>query len=721
MNKIKVIKEKSVFQHDSSDCGVACLASIIRYYGGHVSLDYIRKSSGTDKTGTTMLGLYEAARKVGMEATGYEASIADIKLHPNALILHVDGIDFADHYIASYGYEDGKFLIWDPSVGLKIMTDDELSNIWHSHKCLSLNPVEGFISKSKLAKSKINWILEMLKPDYDLLGVSAVLGITFTLLGLVMALYTQKLLDKILPDKDMKMLFVSAFLVFVLLNLRMCISAIRQLFLLKQGKQFNVRVIDQFFGRLLFLPKSFFDTRKTGDLIARLNDTLRIQRVLSEFASIYILDAIIVIVTISILFYFSFQAAILSLILLPVIFLIVKNWDKKLLNSNHEMMCSYAVSESNYIDTIKGITEIKSLNLGDKFINRNHNYFSDFQEKINNVGKLKIKLSLYIGFTSTLYIILLIIISARQVFEARLTQGEMMAVLSLGTTILPSILNISLLGIPAAEVRVAIDRMFEYIQMERENKVETDNKLSSIEVITINKVSFRFPGQRQLLNDISLKINRGRFYSLIGESGCGKSTLATIILKFYDQESGEIIVNNCMDYRNLPVEFLRTKVGYVPQEIHIFNGTILNNLLNEIDETKIKSLINFLNEYDLLTLFDEFPSGLMTLVGEEGINLSGGQKQLIAIVRVLLQKPDIVIIDEGTSSMDRIMEKRILKLLNNMKKTIGILFISHKMNIIKDYSDIVFVLNEGRIVISASPEELLANENYYRKFFESFS
>jgi ATP-binding cassette subfamily B protein len=235
VNKITKIKGSSVLQHDSSDCGVACLVSIISYYGGESSLEKIRNLSGTGKTGTSMLGLYQAANKCGLNAVGYEASINDIKNHPDTLILHVVIEERLEHYIVCYGFEDNKFLIWDPARGLSMMNEKDLARIWKSGKCLSLSPNGEFKNKTERKGEKKKWLLSMLKHDKDLLIVSAILGILISLLGLVMALYTQKLIDKILPSGEIRILIISSGLVLVLLLSRIVISSIRQLFLLMQG------------------------------------------------------------------------------------------------------------------------------------------------------------------------------------------------------------------------------------------------------------------------------------------------------------------------------------------------------------------------------------------------------------------------------------------------------------------------------------------------------
>jgi len=540
-------------------------------------------------------------------------------------------------------------------------------------------------------------------------------------LSLVMAVFSQKLIDSILPSKDLRLLLISIFLVFILLVARIILGAVRQQILLFQGKSFNIRIVDNFFGKLMFLPKSFFDTRKTGDFVGRLNDTIRIQRVITEFVSVYIIDLLILITSLVALVFYSQVSAFLTLLAIPVLFISVYRWNKRIISSQHEVMSRYAQSQSNYIDSIQGISVIKSLGWQDDYKEKNKTVFSEFQEKAFLLGKIKVKLGLLTGIIGTSYLIIVLLYVSIKVINELMTAGELLAVLSISSTILPSILNLALIAIPVSEARVAIKRMFEFSQIEPEDNIPGGaGTMPLIHQIRLENICFRFPGQKLLIDDITMTLERGKIVSLVGESGCGKSTLANILLRLYLPEAGKIILNHQTDAEEINLEKWRSYIGIIPQEIYIFNGTILQNLITELSEGKLKELITLISGYGLIEFIDSLPSGLMTMAGEEGINLSGGQKQLIGLIRALINKPEILIIDEGTSNMDRVTEGMIMELISKLKHEMGILMISHRVNIIKHLSDVIYVMENRTISAQGTHDELVRYDNLYKRFWDEF-
>lgn len=605
----KQLNKTHVLQHDQSDCGVACLLSLIKYYNGDNSLEKLRELSGTTKQGTTLLGLYQAANSLGFKASGNEADIQALIDHGQPLILHVVIEERLQHYVVCYGFKNGKFIIGDPGKGIRTYTKEELSKIWKSKTCLTLTPTENFVEATETKKSKKEWFIKLLKEDKQLLVFSIVLGVVVAMLGMAMAVFSQKLIDDILPSEDSTKLITGISLLAFLLLIRVGFSSLREFFLIKQSKDFNNRIIDKFYSSLLHLPKPFFDTRKIGELTARLNDTMRVQRVIKHIASNFVIDILVSLVSFGFLFYYSWQTGVIAVISLPIYFLIIYGFNSKIIKAQKEVMQGYALSESNYITSMQGIATIKNFNKQPLFQRLNQIIYGNFQDKAFNLGKINIRLSLFSGIAGVLFLIAILSYTSYLVYEKTMTLGELMAVLGIAGSLLPSITNLALIAIPINEAKIAFNRMFEFASIEKESQGSVT--LTDFKSLEIKNLSFRFAGRSQLLKDINLQIEKGEFVAIVGESGSGKSTLGQIIQQFYPFENGTIIVNNEYELKNISTEHWRNIVGVIPQEINIFSGNVLDNILLGSEDNP-ENVIKFCQENGFEKFIAELPQGYTT-------------------------------------------------------------------------------------------------------------
>jgi ATP-binding cassette subfamily B protein len=710
-----------VLQQDQSDCGAACLQSIINYYGGNAKLEDIRKLSGTNVTGITLLGLYQAATSLGFNAEGNKAEISALFEHPSPLILHVLIEDKYEHYIVCYGTKLNEnsemvFIIGDPSKGIIYLNEHELITIWKSKFCLTIEPNEKFELTADIKLKKRLWIKELIKQDYPLLAIAVIIGIAISLLGIIMSLFSQRLIDDILPNKNYLKLNLGIGLVFILLIIKEGLSVLRQYFLISQSKQFNNRIITNFYSKILNLPKSFFDTRKIGELTARLTDTSRIQKVISQLAGNVVIDILISIIVFVVLFNYSRIIALASLLILPIHFILIYKFNIMIINGQRNIMISYAMCESNYISTLQGIEPIKNYNKQELFSSTNNNIYGNYQEAIFSFGKIQIQLGFIANSFGLIFILGVLLFSSHQVLANHLKIGELMAILGLCSTLIPSISNLALISIPINEAKIAFDRMFEFTGLSPELNTNSI-VLTEFNTIRLENVLFRFAGRDPLLKNISIEVKKGQIVAIMGENGCGKSTLTQIISKNYAVESGEIIINENCHLQNISFESWRTIIGIVPQFPHIFNGSILENIAFEDAIQFPDQVFNFLNEYGFNTFINSLPQSYKTIVGEEGINLSGGQKQIIALARALYHNPQLLILDEATASMDRISEQFVLNILSKIKSTMGIIFITHRLHILKNNCDNIYIIENGIITNNGNHEILLNTKNLYSNYW----
>ena len=710
----KHLQQTFIKQHDQSDCGVACLLSIIQYYGGSNNLEKLRELSGTTKQGTTLLGLYQAVNTLGFNGQGNEADIQAIIDHKEPLILHVVIEERLQHYVVCYGYEKGKFIIGDPAKGITSYTRQELETIWKSKTCLTLTPNSDFVKTETQNKNKKQWFLKLIKEDYRLISFSVLLGLGIAILGMAMAIFSQKLIDDILPSKDFNKLITGIALVAFLLLVRVLFTTLRDYFLIRQTKDFNNRIVDSFYSSLLHLPKPFFDTRKIGELVARLNDTQRIQRVIKQIVGNVVINALVTVVSLGFLFYYSWQTGLIAFISLPFYFVLIHSFNKRIINAQKKVMQGYAFSESNYITSMQGIDTIKNNNRQIIFQKINQLIYGNYQEKAFNLGKINVRLSVFSAVFSVLFLIGILIYTSIQVYDETMQLGQLMAILSIAGSLLPSVASLALITIPINEAKVAFNRMYEFASMDKEQKGITE--ISDFNVLEIKNLSFRFAGRSQLLKDINIKVNKNECIAIVGESGSGKSTLGQILQKFYLSENGTIIINNQTNLQEIETESWRNILGVVPQDVTIFSGNMITNILLG-QEDKPENIVKFCKDYGFEKFINSLPQSYGTILGEEGVNLSGGQKQVIALMRALYKNPKVLLLDEFTSAMDRKTEQFVLELLDNLKSKLTIIFISHRLHSLPKIADRIYILENGIITDIGNHEKLMQSKNFYSEFW----
>ncbi len=718
-NKKKNVTPILVRQLEQKDCGVACLISLIRYYGGDNNVENLRRLSGTTITGTTLLGLYQAAQATGFNAEGCEADIEGLLAYSSPCILHVILDNNLPHYVLYYGKTVKKgqqrLIIADPAKGILYMTSGELDTLWKSKTCLVLTPNASFLKRIDITQEKLKWFKTLIREDYTLLNIAAVLGTVLAALGLTMAIFSQRLIDEFLPKKQYNKLFIGIVLVFLLLFAKEAVSFIRTKLLLQQAKKFNLRIVKDFFSRLLYLPKSFFDTRKIGELTARLHDTNRIQRVVSQIAGNMLLDAIVVIITLIFIFTYSHTSGFITLAAVPIFFLLIYRSNRKIIEAQSSTMAGYALAESNYISTLQGIETIKNHSKEELFSKINSNIYSNYQVAVLGLGKIQMNLSFSANVFASSLLCGLLSYLCYQVLHGHLKPGELMAIIGMVGSLLPSVANLALLSIPINEARIAFNRMYEFAGIE--NSETGHQELQNFESFRAETISFRYPGRGHIIQKVSFSVRKGEIIALMGENGCGKSTLVQLMAQHYAPEQGKIVINEEIELASIGKKNWKNFVAVVPQQVHIFDGTVLENIAFEQAAINPQAVIDFLVNYGFIRFIESLPQSIMTLVGEAGVNLSGGQKQMIALARALYHQPKMLILDEATAAMDRESEHFVLELLLRLKPEMAIVMITHRLHVLKAFCDRIYLLEKGSIVKVGNHATLLESNNLYSRYW----
>ena len=302
-----------------------------------------------------------------------------------------------------------------------------------------------------------------------------------------------------------------------------------------------------------------------------------------------------------------------------------------------------------------------------------------------------------------------------------MTTGVLVAVIGICSTIFSTITGLASIMIPINEAKVAFQRMYEFVDVQEELGSDTNDNTAidyDADLINLDDLSFRYTGRKLLLDKVSLEFKKGMITSIIGESGCGKSTMCQLLERFYDPSSGKILLDN-IDVKDIPLNRWYNMVSYVPQEIFLYNGTILDNICFGDEEVNYEEVARFCDKYGFSDFFSGLPNNVFTLVGEEGINLSGGQKQLVAFARALYKPSKVLILDEMTAAMDRKTEAFICKLLKEIKKDHIIIFVTHRLETARLISDQIVILEKGVVSAVGNHVELMETDNFYSQYWNT--
>lgn len=668
-----------------AECGIACLESVFKVHGFNPSREILIALTGTSRTGASLLGLSEASIKLGLSADGYEGTINALKKLTTPSILHVVINSNQLHYVVCYGFNGTHFIIGDPGRGISEILPDDIDAIWQTKRLLVFT---GTVERQKfdthnkkgLSKTKIS-IWELVKADSRLLITSSVIGLVVSILSLSLAYFSRYLLDDLLLNEGGQSKFLTALFVLLLTLLtKNTLTFIRELMFLHQSKNLSNRMNGFFYKKLLNLSLSYYQSMRTGDLVARLNDSVRIQNVVNYIFNSLVIDGFLFITIIVFVFLIAPWLSISFLVFSTLFFLIAFFQTKKVMKAQRLVLESYALNESTYINTLQGIDTIKSHNQEDLFSKFTNDVHGFFQDNLFRFGKFKSNLNLVYAISGSLIVTLTIFFSCQMYFQNLLPLGTLVALLQVSLMISSPITNISLANFRIQEAKVAFERINEFVESQPEYEKENDLNQVTIghfDSLIITHLYFKFPGTVKLIEDINLEIVRGDFVALIGSSGVGKSTFLKILQKFYDVHSGSIFVNG-IEWNDLSVYHWRNVVGVVPQEITLFNTSIAGNIAIG-EPASLSEIEKFCVEVGLDEFFKSMFDGYNTIVGDSGINLSGGQKQLVGIARALYKRPQLLMLDEATSFLDEEKQVTVFGLLKKLNAENGmtIVYVTH--------------------------------------------
>lgn len=704
----------SIKQHDITDCGAACLASIAAHYCLGIPVSRIREMAGTDQKGTNAWGLVKAAEKLGFTAKGVKGGIDVLPGIPCPAIAHVVLQKKLLHFVVIYKSTQNKIEYMDPGDGaMHKKTLQEFNEIWTGVLILMAPGADFQPRNEKIAI--LSRFIFLLQPHQRIL-VQALFGaIIYTLLGLSTSVYLQKITDFVLVDHNTNLLNLLSVIMLILTSFQLFIGFSKNLFVLKTGQKIDARLILGYYKHLLKLPQNFFDSMRVGEIVSRINDAVKIRAFINDTAISLLVSLFIVLFSFILMFIYSWKLAIIVSLVIPLygfIYLITNFMNKK---RERKLMEDTADLESQLVESLNSVRTIKEFGLES---------YTNLKTEIRFINLLR---SIYRSTTNGLFsstgtemisrisTIVLLWAGSYYVIDQTITPGELLSFYAITGYFTGPAANLIGMNKSIQNALIAADRLFEIMDLDQEtdeNKLEIFRERTGD--INFNNINFSYGTRSEVFEHFTFRIRKGEITAVVGESGSGKTTLVALIQKMYPLTGGSITMGE-YNLAHVSAESLRKVVSVVPQRLDLFTGTILENIaVGEFapDLCRVQEIIQSLG---MQPFIEKLPAGLNSWIGESGSTLSGGEKQRIAIARALYRDPEILLFDEATSSLDNESEKFVQNTIQNLKnqgKTI--LVIAHRLSTVVK-ADHIAVLENGSVVEEGTHLTLWQlKANYFR-------
>ena len=706
----------NIKQHDITDCGAACLASISSYYKLQMPLSKIRQLIGTNKEGTNILGMLEGAQKLGFDAKGVKADIASLYEIPKPAIAHIVIDGRLQHFVVIYKVSQKHVRIMDPGTGKSTnITIDRFKEQWTGVLVILL-PNDSFEPRNEKVSQFLRfWYL--LKPHKFILIQSLVGSLFYTILGFSTSIYIQKITDHVLLNESYKLLNIMSLSMVFLLVIQIILSVFKDVFLIRTGQEIDARLILGYYRHLLKLPQKFFDTMRVGEILSRINDAVKIRLFINNTSLTLMVNFFIIIFSFLLMFTYYWKLGLLMIGIIPIyllIFFITNRLNKK---TERSIMESSADLESQLVESLNAISTIKLFGLESVMQTKTELKFvkllkNGYKSSLNQVFSQSSTQGI-----SSLFTILLLWIGSYYVIARELSPGELFSFYAIIGYFTGPVSGLISSNKTIQNALIAADRLFEVLDLETEtsNNCYSFHK-TNIEHISFKNVWFNYGNRAIVFSDLNLHFKKGEVTAIVGESGSGKSTLIHLIQGLYILNKGSILINE-QDIKYISKSSLRKIISVVPQKIHLFDGNILENIAVGELKADMEKVLHICKSLQMIEFIEALPHGFHTYIGENGATLSGGQIQRIAIARALYQDPEVLILDEATSSLDSHSDYVLQKSIKDLKHQDKIIIlISHRL-LNLSLADKIMVLDKGKLVQEGHHDQLIHQKGVYQNLW----
>ena len=712
-------------QPDQMDCGPTCLRMIAKHYGRNFTVQTLRRLCETNKEGVSLLGISDAAEKIGFRSIGVKLNTAQLREAELPCILHWR----QNHFVVLYKIKNHKYYLADPADGLVILIEEDFRRNWESDKesmegiALLLSPTPQFYEQEDEKGREVRWsFLLRYLVTYRKLVIQLLFGLGIgSLLQLIAPFLTQSIVDIGINTRNPNFIYIILFAQTALILGRVSVDFIRSWILLHISTRVNVSILTDFLIKLMKLPMSFFDTKMTGDILQRMNDQKRIESFLTgstlstlfSMFNLLVFSIVLAYYNATIFLVFAVSSGLYTAWI--VIFL------KRRRALNYKSFEISAKNQSSIVQLISGMQEIKLNNCEQQ----KRWEWEHIQARLFKFSVKTLALSQYqqggATFINEGKNILITFLSAQAVINGNLTLGAMVAVQYIVGQLSSPIEQ--LLGFIQGfqDAKISLERLNEIHQMDDEEPVDKEwsHALPENKSLSINNLTFRYPGagNEPVLENIDIVIPEGKTTAIVGMSGSGKTTILKLLLRFYEPQKGEIKVGG-QQISNIGFKTWRSGCGVVMQDGFIFSDTIERNIAvgdDYPDKTKLRHAIKIANIQDFI---DGLPLGLNTKIGAEGNGTSQGQRQRMLIARAVYKDPHYIFFDEATNALDANNERVIMDNLHEFFEGRTVVIVAHRLSTVSN-ADNIIVLDKGHIIEQGTHHELTALKGDYYKLVKN--
>jgi ATP-binding cassette subfamily C protein len=709
------MKYHYVQQLGEEDCGAACLASVVRHHGARLSISRIREIVGTGQQGTNLWGLQQGANDLGFNTRPVKASpevLNRINEAPLPAIIHWKG----NHWVVLYGKQGKQFVVVDPAIGVRRLSATELAEGWNDWVMLLLEPDPSRFSTDITGTDKdaggFGRFFQRIYLYRGMLSQALMLNLVIGLLSLASPILLQILTDDVLVRGDLKLLNTVAIAVLAMTVVSNILEWVQANLITHFAQRLELGLVLEFCKRLLHLPLSYYESRRSGEVVSRLQDIQQLNHLVSQVIVNLPSQSFVAILSVALMLFYSWKLSIVALMIAIAMSVCVVIVQPTLRRKTQALLVTDTENQGVLVETFKGALTLKTMTAAPRFWQEFQKRYSVLANLSLRTNQLSIMNNSFAGLVSGAGGIALLWFGGNLVINPaeNFSIGQLLAFKAMNDNFSYFISTVVSFVDEYTRIKAAAHRLSEVTQAVPEDLEDAQKPSATIAAdaeIVCDNVSFNYQNRDDLLDNFSMRIPGGQVTAIIGQSGCGKSTLAKLLAGLYSPQSGNIRIG-AYNQQDLSLDSLRKQVVLVSQEPHFWNRSILENFQLADINASFDQVVEVCQITGADGFISNLPNKYQTILGEFATNLSGGQRQRLAIARALLNNPPVLILDESTSGLDAASEINVLDRLFAYRRGKTTVLISHRPAVIQR-ADWVLLLEQGRVKLQGTPADIFAN------------